>query len=67
MIKHIVMWKLKESAEGRTKQENAWMIKQELEQLKGTIREIVSLEVGINIDVVDCVHTIGFNGYFAVL
>ena len=33
MIKHIVMWKLKENAEGKTKEENAEIIKNGLEGL----------------------------------
>ena len=48
MIKHIVMWKLKESAEGFTKAENAKRMKKWLEDLKLSIPEIKKLEVGIN-------------------
>jgi len=50
MIKHIVMWKLKDFAEGAGKQENARNIKSELERLNGEIGEIKFLEVGINVD-----------------
>lgn len=50
MLKHIVMFKLKEEALGRTKAENAAMIKRELEALKGRIPEIRALEVGINVN-----------------
>lgn len=49
MIKHIVMWKLKDSAEGRDKLENARIIKEEVESLKNEISEIIDIEVGINI------------------
>lgn len=49
MIKHIVMWKLKENAEGCTRIENAEKIKASLEALKGRIEQIKSLEVGINV------------------
>jgi hypothetical protein len=49
MIKHIVMWKLEENAEGNTKLENAKIIKEKLEALVGIIPEIVELEVGIDI------------------
>ena len=49
MIKHIVMWRLKEEAENGSKTENAKKIKKELEALKGEIKEVVELEVGINI------------------
>jgi hypothetical protein len=48
MIKHIVVWKLKESAGGKSKHENAQMLKRELEGLTCAIREIRKLEVGIN-------------------
>ncbi|WP_202077492.1 Dabb family protein [Caldalkalibacillus salinus] len=50
MIKHIVMWKLKETAEGATKAENAYKIKTLLEGLKDKIEVIQSIEVGINIE-----------------
>ncbi len=49
MIKHIVMWKLKEVAEGKTKQENAGIMKELLEGLQVKIEELDSAEVGINI------------------
>jgi len=49
MIKHIVMWKLKEQAEGCSRAENAQKIKTMLEALRGRIDQIASLEVGINI------------------
>ena len=48
MLKHIVMWKLKEFAEGKTKAENALIMKENLERLVGIVPEIISLQVGIN-------------------
>ncbi len=48
MIKHIVMWKLKEHAEGANKEKNAQKIKSMLEGLKDQIKEIVKIEAGIN-------------------
>jgi phenylalanyl-tRNA synthetase alpha subunit len=48
MIKHIVMFKLKEEAHGQPKARNALHIKRELESLKQAIPEIRSIEVGIN-------------------
>ena len=48
MIKHIVMWKLKEFAEGRTKRENAELLKAKLEQLRNVIPEIGFIEAGVN-------------------
>ncbi|MBU5449315.1 Dabb family protein [Acetivibrio sp. MSJd-27] len=48
MIKHIVMWKLKENAEGKTKEENAEIIKNGLEGLKEKLDFLRAVEVGIN-------------------
>lgn len=50
MIKHIVMWRLKEFANNSTKEENAYNLKNYLESLKDKILEIKSIEVGININ-----------------
>jgi len=49
MIKHVVMWKLKEIAEGKTKAENGETMKKLLEDLPNKIEELVRAEVGINI------------------
>lgn len=48
MIKHIVMWKLKPEAEGRTAKENALWMKEHLEALLGVVPQLKSCEVGIN-------------------
>ena len=48
MVKHIVMWNLRESAGGRSKSENLQEMKTRLEGLKDKIGEIKFLEVGIN-------------------
>jgi len=50
LIKHIVMWKLKEFAEGKSKLENANIIKINLEDLKHKIDEVKLIEVGVNIN-----------------
>lgn len=50
MIKHIVMWKLKEFADGKEKQENAKIIKTGLENLQDKINELKFIEVGINVN-----------------
>ena len=49
MIKHIVMWKLKDEAEGRSREENIIQMKDVLESMSGTIPLIHKLEVGVNI------------------
>lgn len=50
MIKHIVMWKLKEFAEGKSKLENANIIKTSLEDLQNRIDEVKLIEAGVNIN-----------------
>ena len=48
MVKHIVMWNLKESGGGRTKEQNLEEMKIRLESLKERIETIKYIEVGIN-------------------
>ena len=48
MIKHIVMWKLKDSARGVSKEENAKELKSVLEDLKDKIDVIKEIEVGMD-------------------
>ena len=49
MVKHIVLWKLKDQAGGRSKTENALQIKSLLEDLQGKIPGLIRLEVGLDI------------------
>ena len=51
MIKHVVMWRLKEFANGVNKEENTRKLKSHLESLKSKIKEIKRIEVGINITI----------------
>jgi len=48
MIRHIVMWNLKEEAEGHDRIYNANHIKNSLEALVGVVPGLISLEVGMN-------------------
>lgn len=48
VVKHIVMWKLKDFAEGATKDENAHALKSKLEALREAIPEFKVAEIGIN-------------------
>lgn len=48
MIRHIVMWKFKETAEGASKEENLCKVKQRLEALTETIAFIRRMEVHLN-------------------
>jgi hypothetical protein len=47
MIRHIVMWKLKESAEGASRAENAVKLKEKLEGCRNIVPGILHLEVGL--------------------
>ncbi|GAB6057904.1 Dabb family protein [Desulfonatronum parangueonense] len=49
MIKHIVMWTLKDEAEGAAAGENALKIKEMLERLNGKIPGLKHLEVGLDV------------------
>lgn len=48
MYKHLVLWKLKPEAHGRTKAENAQLIKDKIESLQHSIPEIEFVDIGIN-------------------
>jgi hypothetical protein len=65
MIKHIILLKLKDSAEGKTKAENATMLKRELESLASKIKEIRKLEVGINFNTGQDAYDLGLVSEFA--
>lgn len=45
MVTHIVMWNLKDEAEGGSKEQNAAVIKERLEALVGRIPGLLSLKV----------------------
>jgi hypothetical protein len=48
MIKHIVFWRLKDSAHGNDKATNARLIKEKLEALQGRIPGLLKVEVGLD-------------------
>ncbi len=50
MVKHIVMWKFKDFAEGLTKEENLLKVKSMLEALPGKIDFIREMRVEFNIN-----------------
>ncbi len=49
MIKHIVMWKLKDHAEGNTKAENAARMKELLDSCAGLVPGLLTVEVALAI------------------
>lgn len=65
MIKHIVMWKLKTSAEGASREQNAKILKTELEALKKKIPLIRHIEVGINLMPSEAAYDIALYSEFA--
>jgi hypothetical protein len=50
MIKHIVMWRLKDHAEGADRATNAKRVKAGLEALRGKIPGLLALEVGLDVE-----------------
>ncbi len=50
MVKHVVMWRLKDVAEGADRAANAARMKRELETLRGRIPGLLSLEVGVDVE-----------------
>lgn len=48
MIKHLVFWRFKDSAAGRTKQHNMEQVKRQLEALNG-LPGVVAVEVGFDV------------------
>lgn len=48
MIKHIVMWRLNETAHGKTKSENAYELRTKLLAMKGKVNGLIRIEVGFD-------------------
>ncbi|MEG2274431.1 MAG: Dabb family protein [Oscillospiraceae bacterium] len=48
MIRHIVLWNLQENAEGQSKEQNAAVIREGLENLVGKIDGLLKAEVRLN-------------------
>ena len=49
MIKHLVFWRLKDSAHGNSKRENALEIQRLLSGLHGKIPGLLTIEVGLDL------------------
>lgn len=65
MIKHIVMWKLKDFAEGASREENGRRMKKEIEGLKDSIEQIIHLEVGLNFNRSEVAYDVALYSEFA--
>ncbi|MFA9462429.1 Dabb family protein [Thiohalorhabdus methylotrophus] len=53
MVKHIVMWRLKEEAQGNGRSANAELVKEKLEALEGRIPGLLKIEVGLDFSATD--------------
>jgi hypothetical protein len=60
MIKHIVMWRLKEE----NKEKNALILQEKLMNLMGVIPEIIDMEVGINVNSADSCFDVVLSSLF---
>ncbi len=53
MIRHVVMWRFAENAEGRTRRENMEYVRDRLLALKTVIPELKRMEVGFDVSHTD--------------
>jgi len=56
MIKHVVMWEFKDSAEGNEKMKNLKLAEKKLLSLKDSVEQIKFIEVGKNINQSDAAY-----------
>ncbi len=64
MLKHVVLWKFKDFAEGASREQNLKKAKSLLESLKGRIPEIRRFEVGIDVSQTDRSYDLALNSEF---
>ena len=65
MIRHIVMWKLKEEAEGATRAENAVKLKDKLDGCRNVVPGILRFEVSIATPGLESSHDVVLDSDFA--
>ena len=65
MVKHIVLFKLKDRAEGASREDNARLAKERLEALRGKIPGLLELAVGLNPDPNDASYDLVLDSSFA--
>ena len=53
MIRHVVMWRFKDSAEGKTRLENMERVREDLYSLVPIIPEIQKMEIGFDVSKTD--------------
>jgi len=67
MVKHIVMWKFNDTAEGKTKDENMDIVKNGLLALKPIIPEIKYIELGKDVSRTDMSYDLALITEFETL
>jgi hypothetical protein len=65
MVRHIVLWRLQETANGKSKRENAIGIKRLLEGLRGKIPGLLKLEVGLDFSATESSADVALYSEFA--
>lgn len=65
MLKHIVLFKLKPSAEGATREQNALRMVGMLHDLRATIPEVRHIEAGVNTVPSDAAYDVAIYSEFA--
>jgi hypothetical protein len=64
MVTHLVLWKMKPVADGRTGKENAEVLVQRLNALKSVIPFAISIEAGINFNSTAAAYDVGLHSLF---
>ncbi|MDR2555393.1 MAG: Dabb family protein [Fibromonadaceae bacterium] len=64
MVKHLVLWKMKPVADGRTGKENAEVLVHRLNALKSVLTFAVSIEAGINFNSSSAAYDVGLHSAF---
>ncbi len=65
MIKHIVMWRLKDQAQGNCRSANAELMKEKLEALQGRIPGLLAIEVGLDFGATEASADVALYSEFA--
>lgn len=64
MVKHLVLWKMKPVADGRTGKENAEVLVHKLNALRSLLTFAVSIEAGVNFNSSEAAYDVGLYSAF---
>jgi hypothetical protein len=65
MLTHIVLWRLKDEADGRSKAQIAAKLKEDLEALRGAVPGAQTLEVGLDVNRSDAAWDVALYSVFS--